>query len=140
MGKELRRVRVMWTGPYTLDEVLQKNDPKDDFGVYQVYGQHVVFGSGSLLYIGKACDQTFAARFQQHTDWLKAESDVSVRSTQKTTPPTSHPCPQSHRSKITKCFHVQRGMCSNQSASIYPLLQFFYSIQNLLGWSGRCGG
>ncbi len=34
-----------------------------DFGVYQVYGPHPASGAESLLYIGKANDQTFGGRF-----------------------------------------------------------------------------
>ena len=38
-------------------------DGDSDFGIYQVYGPHPASGTESLLYIGQANDQTFAARF-----------------------------------------------------------------------------
>lgn len=36
-----------------------------DYGVYQIYGSHTVYGAGVLLYIGKAAQQTFGTRLSQ---------------------------------------------------------------------------
>lgn len=77
--KTERLVRVHWDPPRSLEATLGLTDKTNDYGVYQVYGEHVVFGSGALLYIGKARDQTFGARFDQHQAWLKNESDILVR-------------------------------------------------------------
>ena len=77
--KTERLVRVHWDPPRSLKETLDLTDTENDYGVYQVYGEHVVFGSGALLYIGKARDQTFGTRFDQHRAWLKHESDPLVR-------------------------------------------------------------
>ena len=72
---EERRVRVEWDGPFSVEEVTRKYDSDSDYGLYQVYGEHVVFGSDSLLYIGKACKQSFARRIQQHAaGWLSEEN------------------------------------------------------------------
>ena len=35
-----------------------------DFGVYQIYGCHPVYGSDALAYIGMAGEQTFGMRFE----------------------------------------------------------------------------
>jgi hypothetical protein len=40
-----------------------------DYGIYQVYGDHPVYGNNTLLYIGKARDQTYSARMRGHTDF-----------------------------------------------------------------------
>lgn len=54
-------IHVHWNGPFSLEDVEQKDD-NFDYGVYQVYGSHPIYGSDVLLYIGKASDQTFSVR------------------------------------------------------------------------------
>ena len=72
-----RRVKIVWDGPFSVDEACELNS-KNDFGIYQIYGQHPVFGRDSLLYIGKTED--FGERFHKHKQrWLSEESDVSIR-------------------------------------------------------------
>ena len=60
--REPTRIHLLWKGPHTFQDVLQM-DCDTDFGIYQVYGAHPVSGTDSLLYIGKANDQNFSARF-----------------------------------------------------------------------------
>lgn len=74
----MKLARLDWTGPFSLEEVLQLTG-KDDYGIYQVSGSHVVFGRDSLLYIGRAVGVTFGARFQQHASWVMQESGVEIR-------------------------------------------------------------
>lgn len=63
----------------SLEEVLEFNHPDDDSGIYQVYGDHIVFGPQSLLYIGKAQDQSFRERFLQHSKgWICEEVNPKV--------------------------------------------------------------
>ena len=57
-------IHLQWDGPFTLQEVQGMNDDYD-YGIYQVYGSHPIYGSDVLLYIGKAGEQTFSARLQQ---------------------------------------------------------------------------
>lgn len=77
--KDMRRARVRWEAPVQLDAVFRLAGD-DDYGLYQIYSHHAVFGPGSLVYIGKAVEQTFAARFKQHeADWLSEENDVAIR-------------------------------------------------------------
>lgn len=57
-------IHVQWEGPFSYDEALKLKD-KSDFGVYQIYGAHPVYGSEVLLYLGKAVQQTFGKRLSQ---------------------------------------------------------------------------
>ena len=74
----MRIVRIEWEGPYTFADVLSLNDEERDYGVYQVYGKHVVFGAGTFLYIGLARDQTFGRRLSQHDDWIEEDDKIVV--------------------------------------------------------------
>lgn len=77
---------IEWSGPHTLEEVMQEfkrggaapeyNGP--DYGLYQIYGTHILAGAGTLLYIGKAIQQTFSARFYAHRSWLTHEQGISI--------------------------------------------------------------
>ena len=40
----IRTVRVKWEGPLTVEEVLEMNLRHKDFGLYQIYGRHIIFG------------------------------------------------------------------------------------------------
>lgn len=73
----MRIVRIEWEGPYTFAGVLSLNDEERDCGVYQVYGEHVVFGAGTFLYIGIARDQTFGRRLSQHY-WIEEYDKIVV--------------------------------------------------------------
>ena len=76
--KKIKNISIGWSGPYRLKEIgfqektfkyslkdAELNDESKDFGIYQIYGQHPVYGANVLLYIGKAQDQTFAKRISQ---------------------------------------------------------------------------
>lgn len=58
-------IHLDWSGPYPYDEALQQRDAARDYGVYQIYGTHPVYGRSVLLYIGKADRQTFGLRLSQ---------------------------------------------------------------------------
>jgi hypothetical protein len=62
-------IHIQWEGPHTIKEKDRLNGPSD-YGVYQVYGCHPVYGVDTLLYIGKACEQTFATRLNQEGQWI----------------------------------------------------------------------
>lgn len=70
-------IHVVWSGPYSHSEALQLNSPSD-FGLYQYYGDHHVYGSGALLYIGKAQDQTFGRRLSQHNWEVWASGNIAL--------------------------------------------------------------
>ncbi len=63
-------IHIDWSGPHSLDAVSKFNGATD-YGVYQVYGTHPVYGSGVLLYIGRTTEQTFGVRLsQEEKGWL----------------------------------------------------------------------
>lgn len=72
-------IHINWDGPYTLAETKNLNSDSD-FGIYQYYGSHPVYGSNVLVYIGKAEKQTFAQRLLQHNWhlWLPDITEVYV--------------------------------------------------------------
>lgn len=59
------RVDLDWEGPFQLDELHKVNDYSKDYGIYQIYGFHPVYGCNVLLYIGLAAKQTFCQRIKQ---------------------------------------------------------------------------
>ena len=74
----MRSVRIEWVGPFSIEEVLELGDKNKDYGLYQIYGHHIVYGPDSLLYIGET-GQTFSQRFNNdHTVWLKEEEGVFI--------------------------------------------------------------
>ena len=75
----MRLVRIEWVGSFSLDYVIDELNGKDDYGLYQIYGTHIVYGANVLLYIGKAEGLTFSQRFSQHSEWLSEEEGVSIR-------------------------------------------------------------
>ena len=62
-------VHLQWSGPLTWSQKNKLTGPTD-YGVYQIYGCHSVYGVDTLLYIGKASQQTFAKRLKQEGDWI----------------------------------------------------------------------
>ena len=58
-------LHVQWDGPYPYDDAKRLVDERTDFGVYQIYGAHPVYGSDVLIYIGRATSQTFGTRLRQ---------------------------------------------------------------------------
>lgn len=81
-------IKIEWQGPFSANYVIKKkNDPGDesdgyagpDYGLYQIYGRHILCKDDTLLYIGKACQQTFSGRFKQHwKEWLKEEKNIRI--------------------------------------------------------------
>lgn len=75
-----------WSGSYDYDEVIRRfNDggrpplyAGADYGLYQIYGKHILSGSNALLYIGRATHQTFSARFRSHREWLTKEAEIKI--------------------------------------------------------------
>jgi len=61
-------IHLQWHGPFTLIQLEKLSDEEKDYGIYQIYGSNPIYGTSTLLYIGKASDQTFATRIKQH-EW-----------------------------------------------------------------------
>ncbi len=77
---------VTWEGPLGLAEVIARLTDGgmlpayagEDYGLYQIYGKHILAGPDTLLYVGRATQQTFSNRFRQHATWLKDEENVRI--------------------------------------------------------------
>jgi hypothetical protein len=85
--REWYQIKIDWEGPLSIEKVIRfKNDgdshPEyegEDYGLYQIYGNHIVCGKDTLLYVGEATDQTFSSRVSQHfNEWLKNEEKISI--------------------------------------------------------------
>lgn len=63
-------IHLQWEGPFTQEEINSLNNESSDYGIYQIYGTHPIYGSDVLVYIGKASNQTFATRLKQHK-WVQ---------------------------------------------------------------------
>ena len=72
----MRSVRIEWEGPFSLDYVIDELNRKDDYGLYQIYGTHIIFGLDSetdnLLNIGMTGPgSTFSWRFDgKKQEWI----------------------------------------------------------------------
>jgi len=72
LEKNIKIIEIQWEGPFSINKISKFNNPSD-YGIYQIYGTHTIFGENSLLYIGKAEQQNFCDRFIQHKEWLAKE-------------------------------------------------------------------
>ncbi|HEY3431015.1 MAG TPA: hypothetical protein VGK09_00575 [Rhodocyclaceae bacterium] len=86
-------IHIQWSSPLKYSEALKLNDEFIDYGVYQVYGTHPLYGSDVLIYIGKADKQTFGKRLSQegwgtyNQDAARVLVSVGRLSGYKETPP-----------------------------------------------------
>jgi hypothetical protein len=88
MLMEEYEIKIEWEGPLKLRTVIEeKNDggehpdwDGDDYGLYQIYGRHVLYGTNTLLYIGLTTEQTFSERLLEHSrEWLENDQDDQDR-------------------------------------------------------------
>ena len=64
----MQSIRLEWEGPLSVDDVI--NNIGEDYGLYQIYGKHIIFGEDSPLYIGKT-DTSFSKRIKaERDDWI----------------------------------------------------------------------
>lgn len=73
-----RLVQLQWEGPYKLTDIPSLNNEEWDYGIYQIYGKHPVYGSDVLLYIGKADLQTLGKRISQE-NWLDTNDSNNTK-------------------------------------------------------------
>jgi hypothetical protein len=66
-------IDIVWDGPFTMEEVVSRKGDAD-YGVYQIYGTHLVMGPECLLYIGQANENTFGTRMPAHLEWTNWEA------------------------------------------------------------------
>jgi hypothetical protein len=77
------KIIIEWAGPFEYQDVIDKMKdggkyPEydgNDYGLYQIYGKHILCGSDTLLYIGKAARETFSDRFKYHKKWWIADEE-----------------------------------------------------------------
>lgn len=81
MGLQTKIIHIYWQGPLQLAEIKSMNNESHDYGVYQIYGTHRVYGMNTLLYIGMASQQTFSTRIGQEgwDIWEFNEGKVEIR-------------------------------------------------------------
>jgi hypothetical protein len=73
-----RTIVIRWKGPFSIKEIIKsKNNDEKDYGVYQVYGCHILYKNNTLLYIGQAVKETFSQRFRDHEKNLLSDDDPS---------------------------------------------------------------
>ena len=70
-------IYIQWDGPFLLEKINEFTD-ETDFGIYQIYGGHPVYGPDVLLYIGQATWQKFSQRIPQH-NWHLVSNIGTVR-------------------------------------------------------------
>jgi hypothetical protein len=61
-------IHIEWDGPHRCAESKSLTGPTD-YGMYQIYGGHPIYGNTALLYIGLAC-RHFGERIPEETHWL----------------------------------------------------------------------
>lgn len=62
-------IHIEWDGPHRFFDAVNLTGPTD-YGVYQIYGGHPVYGNSALLYLGLASKQHFGVRIPQERQWL----------------------------------------------------------------------
>ena len=71
-------IQIHWEGSYKLTELSTLMNATTDYGIYQIYGKHPVYGSDVLLYIGKADYQTLGKRISQE-NWLDTNDSNNTK-------------------------------------------------------------
>lgn len=71
-------IQINWDGPYGLRDLPNLKNEEIDYGIYQVYGNHPVYGNDVLLYIGKADYQTLGKRISQE-DWINTNDSNNTK-------------------------------------------------------------
>jgi len=66
--EKVRVIHLKWERHPWDNEVFTKFFGKDHYGIYQVYGDHPIYGEDCLLYIGRANYQSYSERMIQHKD------------------------------------------------------------------------
>ncbi|SOC44468.1 NUMOD4 motif-containing protein [Ureibacillus acetophenoni] len=72
-------IQIDWEGPYKLDELHTLQNEETDYGIYQIYGKHQIYGSDVLLYIGKADQQTVGKRIlQEGWEYVNDSNNIKI--------------------------------------------------------------
>jgi hypothetical protein len=85
---EKYEIKIEWDGPFKVKEVINRMTNAgeaplwngEDYGLYQIYGEHILCGDNTLLYIGITTERTFSQRFKEHKTWLdKDQREEAVK-------------------------------------------------------------
>jgi hypothetical protein len=69
-------IHVVWEGPFKLREAVARTH-ENDYGLYQIYGTHAIFGPDALLYVGQANARPFRERLSWYVEhWEPWESSA----------------------------------------------------------------
>lgn len=71
-------INIRWEGPFSLSAMADFGNVRRDYGLYQIYAHHPIYGASVLVYIGLASKQTFARRVAQH-DWASGSEPDPTR-------------------------------------------------------------
>ncbi|CAM3996887.1 hypothetical protein [Mesobacillus zeae] len=71
-------IQIDWEGPFKQEELPSLRNEETDYGIYQIYGKHPVYGKDVLLYIGKADSQTVGKRISQE-NWLDTNDSNNLK-------------------------------------------------------------
>lgn len=67
----------MWNGPYRYNEVMEQGQDDHKAGLYMIYGNHPVYGTNVLLYIGRTFKNT-KNRIENHELIAYPELDCQI--------------------------------------------------------------
>lgn len=70
-------INIDWQGPFSLEQALQLQ-AETDYGLYQYYGEHPIYGQNTLLYLGSATKQSLGKRLSQHNWHLWSATPVEI--------------------------------------------------------------
>lgn len=73
---EIEIINIKWEGPLKPEEAYEKNG-RIDYGVYQYYGDHPVYGLNVLLEIGADQEKTFGERLKEY-EFEKWNEDIQI--------------------------------------------------------------
>jgi hypothetical protein len=65
---------IHWEGPFTLEEARKKRGRNTGYVLYQLSGQHHLYGANVLLYLGQTRNG-IKTRLGQHDEWIADEYD-----------------------------------------------------------------
>lgn len=82
-------IKIEWDGAFKVQDVINKMNRAgeaplwdgEDYGIYQIYGDHTLSDNNTLLYVWITTERTFSQRFREHKTWLdkdQRESDVNI--------------------------------------------------------------
>ena len=111
MKAQVEIINIKWEGPLTLEKAYNKNK-KSDKGVYQVYGDHPVYGLDVLFYIGKTERQTFGQRLQTHEkNFREWDQRIQIYVGRIYTEKKARPSAQEWRSMIDRAERILIPAC-----------------------------